>query len=507
MGEINDLPIELFSLVLKYLVHHDIGTPGNYQWYGDPVVLDVLSVAQVCKKWRHIALNTPSLWTTLNDVLHPFVIEYALEQSSNLPLKVCLDFRWYFIGSDDEDSDEDGFGHNGGDEIQWQAVQKLASQIPRTSHLVVRFHQGCPYASLRIILRLKPTENLVDLFRACKRWLSFHDGHGVIDNIKIDGGHVCEDLQLEGFSSTEPAFRFSITVSEEVEPEDVDSDDEDDVIELDQIITVALSELPLDNVHTLHFYTMVRVSHQFWARILSTSLLNLQTVEVCPLSARYWSEIMACSLRRTPFERKASSYKAQKAEVVGFQVYRKAMCQEMTGFWVGPCEVDKFFELTMPLSLYKFLAPHSLSSESLDIMQKPSQGAPLLEHLEIDSELLNLPLANVHTLHFYAEFLVSEESWATELSNLKSLPNLRSVEVCPLSALPWFEVFPWCMNCGADRCFLHGVQEVVVWRFPNKWPALGENMGVVRDARPVQGRPIVYRYEGASSQLPSNMYG
>ncbi|KAJ8701091.1 hypothetical protein PTI98_004054 [Pleurotus ostreatus] len=439
MGVIDNLPIELFSLVLKYLVYHDIGTPGNYQWYGDPVVLDVLSVAQVCKKWRQIALKTPSLWTTLNDVLHPFVIEYALEQSSNLPLKVCLDFRWYFIGSDDEDSDEDGFGHNGGDEIQWQAVQKLASQIPRTSHLVVRFHQGyayslipflsqdapllehfeinnqenpwsnfeplilppaifngkcpslrhlvlrcseiqydspillnlttlmliwstlesssqllqmisklkyletfyftgmfktedsgnlgtvvlpklrqlslididdadvctlllthvkCPYASLRIILRLKPTENLVDLFRACKRWLSFHDGHGVIDNIKIDGGHVCEDLQLEGFSSTEPAFRFSITVSEEVEPEDVDSDDEDDVIELDQIITVALSELPLDNVHTLHFYTMVRVSHQFWARILSTSLLNLQTVEVCPLSARYWSEIMAwCATR------------------------------------------------------------------------------------------------------------------------------------------------------------------------------------------------------------------
>ncbi|KAJ8701090.1 hypothetical protein PTI98_004053 [Pleurotus ostreatus] len=89
----------------------------------------------------------------------------------------------------------------------------------------------------------------------------------------------------------------------------------------------------------------------------------------------------------TPFERNASGYKAQKAEVVGFQVHRKAMCQEMTGFWVGPCEVDKFFELTMPLSLYKFLAPHSLSSESLDIMQKPSQGAPLLEHLEIDSEI------------------------------------------------------------------------------------------------------------------------
>ncbi|KAL4259383.1 Protein kinase domain-containing protein [Pleurotus pulmonarius] len=27
------------------------------------------------------------------------------------------------------------------------------------------------------------------------------------------------------------------------------------------------------------------------------------------------------------------------------------MCQEMSGYWVGPCETDKFFELTMPLDL------------------------------------------------------------------------------------------------------------------------------------------------------------
>ncbi|KAJ8701075.1 hypothetical protein PTI98_004038 [Pleurotus ostreatus] len=27
------------------------------------------------------------------------------------------------------------------------------------------------------------------------------------------------------------------------------------------------------------------------------------------------------------------------------------MCQEMSGYWVGPCEVDDFFELTMPLDL------------------------------------------------------------------------------------------------------------------------------------------------------------
>ncbi|KAF4602919.1 hypothetical protein EYR38_003323 [Pleurotus pulmonarius] len=436
MGEINDLPVELFSLVLKYLVHHDIGTPGNYQWYGDPVVLDVLSVAQVCTKWRQIALNTPSLWTTLNDVLHPFVIEYALEHSSNLPLKVYLDFRWYFPESDSEDEEVDECGDsddNGGDALQWQALQKLASQIPRTSHFVARFYQGyaysllpflshdapllerfeidneddpisnfeqlilpptifngncpslrhlvlrcseiqydspvlpnlttlmliwstwesasrllqmlsrlerletlhftgvfeaddsgelgtvvlpklrqlslidivdvnvctlllnrlkCPHASLRIILREEPTENLMNLFPACMRWLSFHDVHGVIDNLKIDGGHFREDLQLEGFSSTEPAFRFSITISEEFQYGDEYSDDEDDA-GLEQIIAAALLELPLDNVHTLHFYARTCVSHQFWATILSTAFLNLRTVEVCPLSARAWSEIMA----------------------------------------------------------------------------------------------------------------------------------------------------------------------------------------------------------------------
>ncbi|KAL4247436.1 hypothetical protein AB1N83_014454 [Pleurotus pulmonarius] len=119
--------------------------------------------------------------------------------------------------------------------------------------------------------------------------------------------------------------------------------------------------------------------------------------------------------------------------------------------------------------------------------------------------LANLPVSNVHTLHFYNGLLGSPEFWATELS--KSLPNLRTVELCPLSAPHWFEVFAWCMTCGATPCLLHGVQEVVVRRFPNEWPTLGENMDIVRDARLTEGRPIVYRYEDSSSQLPNNMYG
>ncbi|KAF4602923.1 hypothetical protein EYR38_003327 [Pleurotus pulmonarius] len=202
----------------------------------------------------------------------------------------------------------------------------------------------CSNASLRIIIQPNE-EKLMNLFCACRQWLS--NGSGMIDNLKIDGCHVRQDIQVEGFSSTDPTLRFSITIV----------DDYND-IKLAKAVAVALA---------------------------------------------------------------------------------------------------------------------------------------------------NLPVSNVHTLHFYNGLLGSPEFWATELS--KSLPNLRTVELCPLSAPHWFEVFAWCMTCGATPCLLHGVQEVVVRRFPNEWPTLGENMDIVRDARLTEGRPIVYRYEDSSSQLPNNMYG
>ncbi|KAF4602925.1 hypothetical protein EYR38_003329 [Pleurotus pulmonarius] len=220
----------------------------------------------------------------------------------------------------------------------------LTAVNPVESCIFVLNSIKCSNASLRIIIQPNE-EKLMNLFCACRQWLS--NGSGMIDNLKIDGCHVRQDIQVEGFSSTDPTLRFSITIV----------DDYND-IKLAKAVALALA---------------------------------------------------------------------------------------------------------------------------------------------------NLPVSNVHTLHFYNGLLGSQEFWAAELYKL--LPNLRIVELCPLSAPHWFEVFSWCMTCGATPCLLHGVQEVVVRRFPNEWPTLGENMDIVRDARLTEGRPIVYRYEDSSSQLPNNMYG
>lgn len=54
-------------------------------------------------------------------------------------------------------------------------------------------------------------------------------------------------------------------------------------------------------------------------------------------------------LESTPASRKASGYKNFQAQRHGYETNRRAMSREMTGNWVGPCPVQGFFNLTMPL--------------------------------------------------------------------------------------------------------------------------------------------------------------
>lgn len=125
----NDLPAELFAAILKYTVHHEIGTPGNYQWSREPpVIFYALSIAQVCKAWWEFSLNMPLLWTP-NGLLNSFLVEFALGSSSNHPLKLCLDFL-------------NGFQEDEGDELQWDVIRNLTSQITRDSHLIVRVFES-----------------------------------------------------------------------------------------------------------------------------------------------------------------------------------------------------------------------------------------------------------------------------------------------------------------------------------------------------------------------------
>ncbi|KAJ8701062.1 hypothetical protein PTI98_004026 [Pleurotus ostreatus] len=57
-------------------------------------------------------------------------------------------------------------------------------------------------------------------------------------------------------------------------------------------------------------------------------------------------------VQATPVSRKYSGLiQTQTLDPDDFKKKRAGMCLEMSGYWVGPCEVDDFFELTMPLDL------------------------------------------------------------------------------------------------------------------------------------------------------------
>ncbi|KAF4607752.1 hypothetical protein EYR40_000087 [Pleurotus pulmonarius] len=57
-------------------------------------------------------------------------------------------------------------------------------------------------------------------------------------------------------------------------------------------------------------------------------------------------------VQATPISRKYSGLiEGQKLDPDDYKQKRAGMCQEMSGYWVGPCEANKFFELTMPLDL------------------------------------------------------------------------------------------------------------------------------------------------------------
>ncbi len=57
-------------------------------------------------------------------------------------------------------------------------------------------------------------------------------------------------------------------------------------------------------------------------------------------------------VQATPISRKYSGLiEGQKLDPDDYKQKRAGMCQEMSGYWVGPCETNKFFELTMPLDL------------------------------------------------------------------------------------------------------------------------------------------------------------
>ncbi|TFK68837.1 hypothetical protein BDN72DRAFT_878790 [Pluteus cervinus] len=73
------LPAEVLSEIFLYC--KDIS--------GLPQIM-ALTISWICQHWRHLALNLPSLWNTIDDIDKDWV-EYALSRSKNADLNVDLD--------------------------------------------------------------------------------------------------------------------------------------------------------------------------------------------------------------------------------------------------------------------------------------------------------------------------------------------------------------------------------------------------------------------------------
>ncbi|KAF7439745.1 hypothetical protein PC9H_000081 [Pleurotus ostreatus] len=139
-----------------------------------------------------------SLGTTFDRELNPLPIGYALQLSSNLPLKLCLDLQ---SGFGDASEDEDA-----GVPLQWDIVRKLISQIPRTSHLAVRLFWYHAEAFISELMQEAPLLVHMEIdgeygYNSVILWtptspLSTY-GLELLNNLKINGKHVREDIQLE----------------------------------------------------------------------------------------------------------------------------------------------------------------------------------------------------------------------------------------------------------------------------------------------------------------------
>ena len=91
---INRMPLEVFSLIPHYWERWS-------DWERREADRDLVSMTQVCRRWREIlTLHCSSLWTNL-DFEHPDKTRVYIERSRSLPLKVTLTETGGFARCDD----------------------------------------------------------------------------------------------------------------------------------------------------------------------------------------------------------------------------------------------------------------------------------------------------------------------------------------------------------------------------------------------------------------------
>ncbi|KAF9810419.1 hypothetical protein IEO21_06956 [Rhodonia placenta] len=97
---INRLPVEILSKIFRRML-------SPFDIRGDFLVWDslfdfkdtnvLLPLTHVCRRWRDVALDTPTLWTTLNSYFHPGAVDEYYFRSQSAPLKVWTTPNIYFL--------------------------------------------------------------------------------------------------------------------------------------------------------------------------------------------------------------------------------------------------------------------------------------------------------------------------------------------------------------------------------------------------------------------------
>ncbi|KAI0045619.1 hypothetical protein FA95DRAFT_1461369, partial [Auriscalpium vulgare] len=86
IAPIHRLPSEIFAKVFSILCQSH--APSTFSTWE----LGWITVTHVCRHWRQIAFDNPSLWGT-NIISHPMWIEERLSRSKNSPITLDISFH------------------------------------------------------------------------------------------------------------------------------------------------------------------------------------------------------------------------------------------------------------------------------------------------------------------------------------------------------------------------------------------------------------------------------
>lgn len=387
-ASIHDLPVELLVCILKYMVE----MPDNPKVVGSTFYQASL-LACICRRWRNIVINTPILWSTFNGNITTRAIRRALERAKNAPLQLFLCFPVRF-----------------NPELQ-SAISKLYAQTNRIDVLELHIDEPvwppsltrnlCKEAPLleRICMhRFIPTSRPVvapsTLFGGVRppklRHLSLRFCQILWDSpwfrdlqvLEIELGTAQERIDFPQLQDVLGAMQsLEVLTLSGCLPIDVPSQIEEDAVTLSRLRKLTLLSAEADTCATF-----------------------LHIVDCAPSSLRIRAEASPSKLRSF-FEACARRLRSSSINMLKIDgKYRQEANIQLQGTYATDIEgLHPVFDIHVTMGIRA--SPSLLVSLGTDL----------------------LPVADVHTLHFYTNAVSMDEGCMSSLS--KSLPNLHTLDI------------------------------------------------------------------------------